>query len=233
MSRKEFIESHGATCANWQWSWSFINKAKKFIIFGQWNEEEEELIFNENWKGKSTKQSREHIRLIEEEHYQLKTFPMLRGKTPKGTPKIMGFTKQLTNKKLRRKGNKWYATDYDHQNLHPEEIIDPTLYLEGTTKQVLVNTYERDPKARKECLRIYGYKCKVCDLDFKEKYGSIGEHFIHVHHEIPLHTIKHEYILDPAKHLKPVCPNCHAMLHKMDNPSIEELRNIVKRLNKD
>lgn len=37
MSRKKFIESHGATCKNWNWSWSFINDAEKFIIFGAWD----------------------------------------------------------------------------------------------------------------------------------------------------------------------------------------------------
>jgi len=25
MTRKEFIVSNGATCKNWNWSWSFIN----------------------------------------------------------------------------------------------------------------------------------------------------------------------------------------------------------------
>jgi 5-methylcytosine-specific restriction protein A len=32
------------------------------------------------------------------------------------------------------------------------------------------------------------------------------------------------YIVDPVKDLEPVCPNCHAMLHRKDPPySIEEL----------
>ncbi|MBZ6758337.1 HNH endonuclease, partial [Klebsiella grimontii] len=25
MNRKQFIQSRGATCRNWTWSWSFIN----------------------------------------------------------------------------------------------------------------------------------------------------------------------------------------------------------------
>jgi 5-methylcytosine-specific restriction protein A len=44
MRRKTFIESQGATCQNWQWSWSFINAKEKFIIFagnsGDGNSEE-------------------------------------------------------------------------------------------------------------------------------------------------------------------------------------------------
>jgi len=34
--------------------------------------------------------------------------------------------------------------------------------------------------------------------------------------------------VDPATDLRPVCPNCHEMLHKKDPPyTIEELRNAV------
>ncbi len=86
MSRKQFIESQGATCKNWTWSWSFINKSEKFIIFGAWdihNDGNTTLILGEDWatsrkggKQPGYPQSREHIRLIEEEGYQLKTFPM-------------------------------------------------------------------------------------------------------------------------------------------------------------
>ena len=86
MSRKQFIESQGATCKNWNWSWSFFNEAEKFIIFGAWDIHDSgntNLILSEDWvtngKGNKSlgyKQSREHIRLIEEENYQLKTFPM-------------------------------------------------------------------------------------------------------------------------------------------------------------
>ncbi|WP_444659086.1 hypothetical protein ACRQV7_00760 [Caproiciproducens sp. R2] len=34
-----------------------------------------------------------------------------------------------------------------------------------------------------------------------------------------------EYIVDPIEDLEPVCPNCHAMLHRTAPPlSIEELK---------
>ncbi len=79
MSRKQFIESHGATCRNWMWSWSFVNVAEKFVIFGAWDVYEEgnkTLILGEDWgtsrRGKKQpgyEQSREHIRLIEDEGY--------------------------------------------------------------------------------------------------------------------------------------------------------------------
>lgn len=108
MSRKKFIESHGATCQNWFWSWSFINEKERFIIFGSWDIFDEghfTLIFSDDWeisrKGRKQagySQSREHIRLIEEEGFQLKTFPMvyMADEEDEGAPaKIKGFTPQL------------------------------------------------------------------------------------------------------------------------------------------
>ena len=51
MSRKQFIESVGATCKNWNWSWSFVNHQEKFVIFGLWDVNEDGLIFDQNWNG--------------------------------------------------------------------------------------------------------------------------------------------------------------------------------------
>jgi 5-methylcytosine-specific restriction protein A len=45
-------------------------------------------------------------------------------------------------------------------------------------------------------------------------YGELGKNFIHVHHVIEISTIKKEYEIDYKTDLMPVCPNCHAMLHK-------------------
>ena len=87
MNRKQFIKSRGATCHNWQWSWSFINEKDRVIIFGAWDRDTQgpiSRIFSEKWqtnsKGRNNKgynESRENIRLIEEEGYQLQTFPMI------------------------------------------------------------------------------------------------------------------------------------------------------------
>lgn len=45
---------------------------------------------------------------------------------------------------------------------------------------------------------------------FTDMYGDIGKDFIHVHHLL----IGEEYVVDHIKDLRPVCPNCHAMLDK-------------------
>jgi 5-methylcytosine-specific restriction protein A len=113
---------------------------------------------------------------------------------------------------------------------YPETLPTRREYFEGAVQQVLVNAYERDPKAREACLKWHGYHCAVCDMTFEERYGEIGRDFIHVHHTKPLATCRREYCIDLERDLVPVCPNCHAMLHTSDPPkSVEELRSILQK----
>lgn len=103
--------------------------------------------------------------------------------------------------------------------------------FEGEKKQLTINQYERNPIARQRCIEANGCKCKVCGIDFEEKYGEIGHGFIHVHHVIPISTIGETYQVDPINDLVPVCPNCHAMLHRGFNDkilTIEELRTLIQ-----
>ena len=101
-------------------------------------------------------------------------------------------------------------------------------FPEGAQKQIIVNRYERDPRNRASCIAIHGTACKVCEVQLSERYGKIAEGFIHIHHLTPVSVIGEGYIIDPATDLAPVCPNCHAMLHKHSPPySLEELRGLM------
>jgi 5-methylcytosine-specific restriction enzyme A len=111
-----------------------------------------------------------------------------------------------------------------------EEVLNYEGLMEGATKTIVINAYERNPVARKKCIEYYGYNCAVCHFNFEKVYGRLGENFIHVHHLIPLHEIQAEYEVKPIDDLRPVCPNCHSMLHRRKPAySIEELREIIKR----
>lgn len=249
MNRKQFIESQGATCRNWTWSWSFVNKKKKEIIFGAWDVHTEgntSLILSEDWeyskKGRKQpayEQAREHIRLVEEEGYKLKTFPIKYSDANKdedgnGPAKIEGFDPVLTSKSLKNVGNSWYASDDTLGNLLPEEIDTPQQYIEGASRQVSVNTYERNAEARAKCIKHYGYKCAVCSFDFEKYYGNIGKNYIHVHHIVPLSKIKREYKFNPVTDLIPVCPNCHAIIHRTQPAlTVEQLRNHLSNIGKN
>lgn len=111
------------------------------------------------------------------------------------------------------------------ERLFPDELEPGRKYVEGARKQVRVNAYERDARARKACLKHHGFNCVICGFNFEEKYGALGKDFIHVHHLKPLALTDGEYVLNPVNDLRPVCPNCHAMLHRPEQLlSIEELR---------
>jgi 5-methylcytosine-specific restriction protein A len=243
MSRKKFIESVGATCKNWQWSWSFINETERFIVFGAWDrntEGQKTLIFSNDWKhnaqGKQNqgyKQSREHIRLIEEDGFRLMTFPMKysdarKEKDGTGPAKIEGFTPILSERSLKMIGNSWYADDNSDLSVLAEEISTPEKYAEGAKVSVTINAYERSAAARKACIKHHGTNCAVCEFDFREVYGVIGEGFIHVHHIVPIGSIGEKYEIDPVRDLVPVCPNCHAMIHKVNPPlTIQKLQTLL------
>jgi len=110
------------------------------------------------------------------------------------------------------------------ERLFPDELEPGHKYVEGARKTVRVNAYERNRTARTACINHYGTVCKVCGFDFEATYGCVGKGFIHVHHLNPLALTDGEYKLDPVADLRPVCPNCHAMLHRPEKLlSITEL----------
>lgn len=112
-------------------------------------------------------------------------------------------------------------------NVFPDEVDDETL-LEGKTRQVSINIFERNPVARQQCIEYYGCNCVICGFDFSKAYGQIGESFIHVHHLKEISSIGSEYSIDPIQDLRPVCPNCHAMIHrKKPAYSIDEIKQFL------
>lgn len=100
---------------------------------------------------------------------------------------------------------------------------------EGSLYQVVCNKYERNPLNRELCLLKKGYSCSICDFNFEQKYGEIGKNFINVHHIVPVSQLGPDYLINPELDLIPVCPNCHAMLHRKNPPYLPgELKRIIK-----
>lgn len=68
----------------------------------------------------------------------------------------------------------------------------------------------------------------MCGLNLEAIYGVAGREKIHVHHLIPLYFKQEEYIIDPIKDLRPVCPNCHYIIHSKKEPySIQEVKDML------
>ena len=131
---------------------------------------------------------------------------------------------------LERRWNSFLEERGQSPTVLADEISTPSLYFEGASRTVAVNAYERDPRARKACIEHYGLTCFVCGFDFSVVYGELGQGFIHVHHIISLSKINKNYSVNPVKDLRPVCPNCHAMLHRSaDSTSVEQLKGILRK----
>ena len=62
-------------------------------------------------------------------------------------------------------------------------------------------------------------------------YGHLGEGLIHVHHLRPLAQIGIGYQVDPITDLIPVCPNCHAVIHRKKEPiRVDDIKSTIQTI---
>jgi predicted HNH restriction endonuclease len=118
--------------------------------------------------------------------------------------------------------------------IFPDEVDEKIdLLPEGAVVKRLVNGYERSLLARQRCIAKFGTNCFICGFSFGKMYGQVVDGFVHVHHLLPLSTVGPAYEVNPLTDLRPVCPNCHAVLHRR-NPaySIDEVRSFLTQQNK-
>lgn len=117
----------------------------------------------------------------------------------------------------------------------PDERDISSGIIEGTVKAVNVNIHERNPAARQKCIEYHGTVCSVCGVDLGDIYGKEFSGKIHVHHLNPIHEYNGEHKIDPINDLRPVCPNCHMVIHcRQDKPySIEEVREFMNNTRHD
>lgn len=123
------------------------------------------------------------------------------------------------------------ASEVDRSNewVPQEEVVGDSLLVEGARLTAQVNAFERNPQARAQCLAHYGMRCAVCDFSFESVYGPVANSYIHVHHLKPLASIGKEYVVDPLVDLRPVCANCHAVIHLRRPPyEIDEVMAMLR-----
>jgi hypothetical protein len=115
-------------------------------------------------------------------------------------------------------------------SLLPGDLARPSLYVEGATRRISVNAYERSGQAVRECKARRGTRCIICGFDFGAVFGPEFAGFIHVHHLRPLSDIGEAYEVNPVADLCPVCPNCHAVIHHGGRlRSVEEVRQLLSQ----
>lgn len=127
----------------------------------------------------------------------------------------VGGRKRKTDVSAQNQIDKLYFQQRADDNYFSANEVDSSKeYMEGSVKNVLVNMYERDQRARRACIEHFGAKCQICGFSFSSTYGQRGDGFIEVHHIKPLHEIRSGYVVDPIRDLLPVCSNCHSIFHR-------------------
>lgn len=227
MNRKEFIESRGATCANWTWSWSFVNHKERIVIFGAWNyhaEPNSYLILHDDWKVSAKgirqpgySQAIEHIALVRDQGYALMTFTMysavnLDGEDGNGREKIGSFDEYLTLRALKQVGCQYFAVELSTAAApHVDDTLDD---LPGAANFNLgADTPERfhtersfvkrDPRVRRRVIERAKNACERSSCGEKRSYPG----FLDVHHILGIDAS------DRVWTCVALCPNCHREAH--------------------
>jgi hypothetical protein len=102
-------------------------------------------------------------------------------------------------------------------------------YIEGALRDVTLKRQERSSAARSACLAHYGYDCCACRTNLSRRYRGLTPQLIHVHHEEPLAATRGPREVHPIAEMKPVCPNCHAVIHSKNPPyTIAEVKEMLR-----
>lgn len=109
------------------------------------------------------------------------------------------------------------------------ELYRETL-VEGQVRRAIAVRYERNARARLLCIQHHGTSCSVCGFNFGTVYGAAFNGFIIVHHIEPISMKEGEYVVDPVRDMRPVCANCHLIIHRRATPySVEEVAKLLPK----
>ena len=136
--------------------------------------------------------------------------------------KLVEFLSECLGRRLPQPA---YIGSITEQRVLQKDNLTENDLKEGQAIQVLASRYERNPKARARCIEHYGTDCFVCGLSLADQYGPEVAGLIHVHHLTPISKIGRRSSVDPVRDLRPVCPNCHAVIHWTDpHQSIQQVK---------
>lgn len=122
------------------------------------------------------------------------------------------------------------------------ETFDENIIIQEGFKRITVEvTYQRSKQLRDYAIDYYtkhgGIDCSCCNFNFTDFYGKeIGKDFIEIHHMRPIFQYKDENIINTIKNavanLRPVCSNCHRMIHKNWKKPLE-IKVLIESINKN
>lgn len=101
-------------------------------------------------------------------------------------------------------------------------------YGEGGAATSRSTRYERDRRNRAAAIATWGCRCRACGLDFGDRHGNAAMGFIEVLHTTPVSVLEPGTVVDRARDLVPLCPNCHAVADRREPPfTVEEIRTML------
>ena len=107
-------------------------------------------------------------------------------------------------------------------------------FPEGREIEVKHKARERNQslvKAAKDRFKIQHGKlfCQICEFNFEETYGEIGNGFIEAHHTVPVSELN-DSTTTKISDIALVCSNCHRMLHrKRPWLSMNDLKELINK----
>ena len=108
-----------------------------------------------------------------------------------------------------------------------EEIVE----VEEKKKLVNHSAFEGRIKSgdKTKIKNALGYDCMACGGNMGKKFGDIGKNYIELHHKIPYaDMLENDTRTLAVDDFCVLCPNCHRMIHRLDNAGdIELLKNII------
>ncbi|MGX5623680.1 HNH endonuclease [Bacillus cereus] len=105
-------------------------------------------------------------------------------------------------------------------------------FLEGKEKFRLHRYRERNNKlvnqAKERFIQVHGrLYCEACGMDFERIYGDRGRDFIEAHHRKPISEMKNNET-NKIEDLAMLCSNCHSMIYRKPQVTVEELRVLIQ-----
>jgi 5-methylcytosine-specific restriction protein A len=144
-------------------------------------------------------------------------------------PKI--WSEFADNQKLLRETAEAIAQNAElRPETNPDEDVDvEEEFAEGRILLRAHRTRERSGKAVAQRKKKAGDRptCEVCEFDFLARYGELGRGFIECHHTKPVSQLRPGQTTKVSD-LALVCANCHRMLHRERDLSIEKLRQRIQ-----
>jgi 5-methylcytosine-specific restriction enzyme A len=129
---------------------------------------------------------------------------------------------------LRTEGG-WSAADDMVLQARADGVTTDRATIEEAKRYRLHQSIERDARHARLVKKCLGTRCMGCERDMAELYGVVATGLIEAHHLTPLSSLGTiEVSLDPRKDFAVLCPNCHAVIHRMsDVGDLDSLRALV------